>query len=84
MILQILSDGTISASWLFGSIITILLLVLAFMLKRNLERIESIIERHEEHINKHATSIEVLKYSHSDSLRLSNQILDKLKAITPE
>ncbi len=84
MILQILSDGTISASWLFGSIITILLLVLGFMLKRNLERIEQIIAKHEDYINKHDTSIEVLKYSHSDSVRLANQILDKLKAITPE
>jgi uncharacterized protein YoxC len=84
MILQILSDGSISPSWLFGSIITLLLLVLGYMLSRNLSRIETMIEKHEHQLNKQNTDIEVLKYSHSDSVRLSNQILDKLKAITPE
>ena len=84
MTLQILSDGTISPGWLFGSIITLLMLVLGYMLSRNLSRIEEMIKKHDEDINKNKTDIEVLKYSHGDSVRLANKILDKLAAITPE
>ena len=84
MTLQILSDGTISPGWLFGSVITVILLALAYMLRRNLERIEDIIKSHDDAINKQRTDIEVLKYSHGDTVRMSQQILDKLKAITPE
>jgi len=84
MILQILSDGTISPGWLFGSIITLLMLVLGYMLSRNLSRIEEMIKKQDEDINKNKTDIEVLKYSHGDSVRLANKILDKLAAITPE
>ena len=84
MSLQILSDGTISANWLFGSVITILMVVLGIMLRMNLNRIEDIIKAHDEQIHTQRTDIEILKYSHADTSRISQQILDKLRAITPE
>ena len=86
MIAQIISEGIVGSYLipLFGSVITILMVILGFMLKRNLERIEDIIKAHDSAINEQRTDIEILKYSHRDTTNLSQQILDKLRAITPE
>ena len=74
----------ISANWFFGSIITVLLLIIGFFLQRNLAKMDDMLQRHDEQLNRHASDIEVLKYSQGDNVRIGNEILEKLRAITPQ
>jgi hypothetical protein len=71
-------------TWFFGSLITALLIIIGYFLKKNLEEIQHEIKELKEKHHNHETRIQVNEYRHSETIKLSNEILAKVRAITPE
>lgn len=71
-------------TWFFGGLITILLAVIGFFLKRNLDKLEAMVQKHETQLNDHETRLQISEYKDGESIRLSNEILLKIKSITPQ
>lgn len=70
-------------TWFFGSLISILLIVIGFFLKKNIDTLEMMVKKHEEVINDHETRIQMNEYKGGETVRLSHEILAKIRAITP-
>jgi uncharacterized protein YoxC len=69
-------------TWFFGSLISILLIVIGFFLKRNLEKLENKVDGHEAKLNEHETKIQVLKSTETGinrTLERTNELLNRLQ-----
>lgn len=70
-------------TWFFGSLISVLLIIIGFFLKRNIDTLETMVKKHDDMINDHETRLQVGEYKSGENIRLSNEILNKIRAITP-
>jgi hypothetical protein len=71
-------------TWFFGSLISILLVIIGFFLKRNVDKLESMVQKHDDVLNDHETRIQMNEYKGGEGIRLSQEILAKIRAITPQ
>ena len=69
-------------TWFFGGLISSLLLIIGFFLKRNLDKLEERLEKHDNQINDHETRLQVHENSQSiisKTLERTNDLLIKLE-----
>jgi hypothetical protein len=71
-------------TWFFGSLITALLIIIGYFLKKNLEEMQNEIKELKDGQQNHETRLQVNEYRHSETLKLSNEILSKVKILTKE
>lgn len=69
-------------TWFFGGLITILLSLLVYFVKKYLDRMETRLEEHDQQLNDHETRLQLREFEGTQTSRIlekTNELLGKLQ-----